>query len=236
VSVPTLTVYPADPAKATGTSVIIAPGGGYNILAWDLEGTEVAEWLNSVGITAFVLKYRVPKRPDDPTNNLPFMDAQRAVRIVRSRASEWKLDPDKIGILGFSAGGNLAAKTACLFETKAFDGDDLSTTSARPNFAVLVYPAYLQDKKDPTKLAPELVVSDKTPPMIMIHAGDDRIDAQGSIAMYQALKANKVQAELHVYGAGGHGYGLRKSSNPVHTWPDRVAAWLVTQKLIPAAK
>ncbi len=236
VSVPTLTVYPADPANATGTSVIIAPGGGYSILAWDLEGTEVAEWLNSVGVTAFVLKYRVPKRPDDPTNLLPFMDAQRAVRIVRSRASEWKLDPEKIGMLGFSAGGNLTAKTACQFDTKAFDGDDLGATSPRPNFAVLVYPAYLQDKKDPMKLAPELVVSDKTPPMIMIHAGDDKIDAQGSILMYQALKANKVQAELHVYGAGGHGYGLRKSANPVHSWPQRVESWLVTQKLIPTAK
>jgi len=236
VSVPTLTVYPADPANANGTSVIIAPGGGYNILAWDLEGTEVAEWLNGVGVTAFVLKYRVPKRPDDPTSLLPFRDAQRTVRIVRSRASEWKLDPEKIGMLGFSAGGHLAAKTACGFETKAFDGDDLSATSARPNFAVLVYPAYLNDKKDPTKLAPELPVSDKTPPMIMIHAGDDRIDAQGSIAMYQALKANKVQAELHVYGAGGHGYGLRKTANPVHSWPDRVAAWMVTQKLIKEAK
>jgi acetyl esterase/lipase len=236
VSVPTLTVYPADPANATGTSVIIAPGGGYNILAWDLEGTEVAEWLNSVGVTAFVLKYRVPKRPDDPSNQLPFMDAQRAVRIVRSRASEWKLDPEKIGMLGFSAGGNLTAKTACQFDTKAFDGDDLAATSARPNFAVLVYPAYLTDKKDPTKLAPELLVSDKTPPMIMIHAGDDKIDAQGSIVMYQALKANKVQAELHVYGAGGHGYGLRKTDNPVHSWPQRVEAWLVTQKLIAAAK
>ncbi len=236
VSVPTLTVFPADPAKANGTAVIIAPGGGYNILAWDLEGTEVAEWLNSIGVTAFVLKYRVPKRPDDPTNSLPLTDAQRAVRIVRSRASEWKLDPKKIGMLGFSAGGNLAAKTACGFETKAFDGDDLAATSARPDFAVLVYPAYLPDKKDPTKLAPELPVSDKTPPMIMIHAGDDRIDAQGSILMYQALKANKVQAELHVYGAGGHGYGLRKTENPVHTWPQRVEAWMVTQKLIPAAK
>lgn len=236
VSVPTLTVYPADPAKANGTSVIIAPGGGYNILAWDLEGTEVAEWLNGVGVTAFVLKYRVPKRPDDPGSLLPFMDAQRAVRLVRSRASEWKLDPDKIGMLGFSAGGNLTAKTACQFETKAFEGDDLGATSARPNFAVLVYPAWLADKKEPTKLAPEFPVSDKTPPMIMIHAGDDRIDAQSSIVMYQALKANKVQAELHVYGAGGHGYGLRKSDKPVHTWPQRVEGWLVTQKLIPAAK
>jgi len=234
VSVPTLTVFPA--TFGNGTSVIIAPGGGYNILAWDLEGTEVAEWLNTQGVTAFVLKYRVPKRPDDPTNLLPFMDAQRAVRIVRSRAREWQLDPEKIGMLGFSAGGNLTAKTACMFETKAFEGDDLSATSPRPNFAVLVYPAYLQDKKDPLKLAPELVVSDKTPPMIMIHAGDDRIDAQGSILMYQALKANKVQAELHVYGAGGHGYGLRKTANPVHTWPERVAAWMVTQKLIHEAK
>jgi acetyl esterase/lipase len=236
VSVPTLTVYPADPAKANGTSVIIAPGGGYNILAWDLEGTEVAEWLNSVGVTAFVLKYRVPKRPDDPTNALPLMDAQRAVRLVRSRASEWKLDPKKIGMLGFSAGGNLTAKTACQFDAKPIGEDDLGATSARPDFAVLVYPAYLPDKKDSTKLAPELPISDKTPPMIMIHAGDDKIDAQGSILMYQALKANKVQAELHVYGAGGHGYGLRKTENPVHTWPQRVEAWLVTQKLIPVVK
>ncbi|MGC4001672.1 MAG: alpha/beta hydrolase [Pirellulales bacterium] len=112
VSVPTLTVYPADPAKANGASVVIAPGGGYNILAWDLEGTEVAEWLNGQGVTAFVLKYRVPKRADDPTNKLPFMDAQRAIRIVRSRAAEWKLDTARIGMLGFSAGGNLTAKTA----------------------------------------------------------------------------------------------------------------------------
>jgi acetyl esterase/lipase len=231
VSVPTLTVFAPDESQRNGASVVVCPGGGYNILAWDLEGTEVAEWLNSLGVTAFVLKYRVPKREEFKNNEPPLMDAQRAMSLVRSRASELKIDPQRIGILGFSAGGNLAAATCLNSDQRAYDKlDAVDDVSSRPDFAVLVYPAYLVD--DAGKLRAEYQPSEKSPPMFFAHAIDDRVTPQSSIALAMALNAVKVPAELHIYDSGGHGFGLRKSEFPCHTWAARCGEWMTHRGLL----
>src|SRR5262245_54577312 len=225
VSVPTLTLFEASRDKKNGCAVIIAPGGGYNILAWDLEGTEVAEWLNSLGVTAFVLKYRVPKREGDATNKLPLMDAQRALSLVRSKASDYGLDPARIGMLGFSAGGHLTAMPCMKFSERQYDKQDaVDEVSCRPDFGVLIYPAYLVDKDG--QLKPENVPTKETPPMFFAHALNDGVTPDSSIAMTRALKAAGVHAELHVYDGGGHGFGLRTSEYPAHTWPARCGEWL----------
>ncbi|HMF18262.1 MAG TPA: alpha/beta hydrolase [Gemmataceae bacterium] len=232
VSRPTITIYRPAKDKDTGAAVLIAPGGGYSILAWDLEGTEVADWLNSIGVTGIVLKYRVPKRADQPRHVPPLQDAQRAMSLIRSKAKEWGIDSKRIGMLGFSAGGHLTASTATNFDKRAYDPiDDIDKASCRPDFAVLVYPAYLVDKSK-TKLNPDIRVSGKTPPIFFAHAGDDPIEVENSVAMYLALKEAKVRSELHVYSAGGHGFGLRKSNMPCSTWPERCAAWFRQQGIL----
>ena len=232
VTRPTLTVFRPAKDKDTGAAVVIAPGGAYRILAWDLEGTEVAQWLNSIGITGVVLKYRVPKRADQPRHVPPLQDAQRAMSLIRSKAKEWGIDPKRIGMLGFSAGGHLTASTATNFDKRTYDAiDEIDKESCRPDFAVLVYPAYLVDKSK-TKLNPDIRVSGKTPPIFLAHAGDDPIEVENSVAMYLALKEAKVRSELHVYSAGGHGFGLRKSNMPCSTWPERCAAWFRQQGIL----
>jgi len=224
---PTLTIYHPPKDKDTGASVIICPGGGYNILAWDLEGTEIAEWLNSAGVTGIVLKYRVPaKRGPELHGFIPLMDAQRAISLVRSKAKEFGVDPKRIGILGFSAGGNLAALAATNFDKRSYDPtDDVDKASCRPDFGVLVYPAYLL--VDKTKdMSPLLPVTSQTPPIFFAHADDDHISAAGSAVMYLALKRAGVESELHIYSKGGHGFGLRPSPNPCYTWPQRCQEWM----------
>ncbi len=224
VTRPTLTVYRPDKKKDTGAAVVICPGGGYHILAMDLEGEEVAAWLNSIGATGIVLKYRVPARKGQPRHLAPLQDAQRAVSLVRSKAKQLGIDPKRIGILGFSAGGHLAAAAATNHDRRHYEPvDDADEVSCRPDFVVLVYPAYLA--KD-GELSPEIRVDEKTPPVFFAHAGDDRISPENSIAMYLALRKAGVPAELHVYGSGGHGFGLRPSEHPCSTWPDRCAAWM----------
>ena len=231
VSVPTLTVFEPAADKKNGAALVIAPGGGYNILAWDLEGTEVAEWANSLGVTAFVLKYRVPRREGDTANKLPLMDAQRAMSLVRSKASDYGLDPARIGMLGFSAGGNLTAMTCLKFGERQYDKQDaVDEVSCRPDFGVLIYPAYLVDKDG--QLKPENVPTKDVPPMFFAHALDDGITPDSSIAMTRALKAVGVHAELHVYDGGGHGFGLRDSKFPAHTWPARAGEWLELRGLL----
>jgi acetyl esterase/lipase len=231
VSQPTLTVFQPPEGKRNGAGLIICPGGGYSILAWDLEGTEVAEWANSLGVTAFVLKYRVPRRDGDPANKLPLMDGQRAVSLVRGKASEYGLDPKRIGILGFSAGGNLAAGVCLRYGERQYDKVDATDDiSCRPDFGVLVYTAYLVD--DDGKLKPEYQPTSESPPMFFAHALDDRVTPDSSIALARALKAVGVKAELHVYDSGGHGFGLRKSEFPVHTWPARCGEWLAHRGLL----
>lgn len=230
VSEPMLTVYPADEQKNTGAAVMVCPGGGYNILAYDLEGSEVCEWLNSIGVTGILLKYRVPRpagegRADGPPVG-PLMDAQRALSIVREHAQEWGIRSDRIGVLGFSAGGNLAARLATNFETRAYDLlEEVDKISCRPDFAVLIYPAYLYEEGDEL-IAPNLPISDRTPPMFLTMAFDDRVGPENILRMGIALKRQEIPAEVHLYPTGGHGYGLRPSEHQATTWPARCEAWM----------
>ena len=229
VSKPTITVYRPAKDKDTGAAVIVCPGGGYNILALDLEGTEVCEWLNSLGVTAVLLKYRVPVRKTTPRHLAALQDAQRALSLVRSKAEEWKIDPKRIGMLGFSAGGHLTAAASTSYDRRSYEAiDDVDKVNCRPDFAVLVYPAYLTNaKKD--ALADGLVVNKQTPPMFLAHASDDGVPSENSAQMYLALKRAGVPAELHLYASGGHGFGMRKTDRPCTRWPERCAAWLKQQ-------
>ena len=228
VSSPTLTIYPAPAGHNTGAAVLVCPGGGYNILALDLEGTEICAWLNSIGVTAGLLKYRVPRRPGLEKHAAPLQDAQRALGLLRSRAAEFGVDPARIGVLGFSAGGHLAAVLGHHDDTRTYEVVDAADqASCRPNFAVLIYPAYLTVKEQNDAIAPELPVSAAvTPPTFIAMTEDDSVRAETGLYYYLALKNAKVPAEMHVYPKGGHGYGLRRTGNDVATWPDRVADWM----------
>lgn len=233
VSKPTITVFPAPKDKNTCAAVVVCPGGGYNILALDLEGTEVCEWLNSIGVTGVLLKYRVPKRADHPRFEPPLQDAQRALGLVRQHAAEWGIDPTRVGILGFSAGGHLAATASTNYEMRTYPAvDDADKLSCRPDFSVLIYPAYLTVKEKADEIAPELKVTAQTPPTFLAMSQDDPIRIETAIYYSLALKNAKVPFELHVYPTGGHGYGLRPSEHNVTTWPQRVADWMRTRGLL----
>jgi acetyl esterase/lipase len=226
VSTPTLTVYRPTEATSNGTAVVICPGGGHHILAWDLEGTEVAEWLNSIGVTALLLKYRVPFRNPDKRWEAAVQDAQRAVSLARSHADEWKINPDRIGILGFSAGGQTAGYTCVLHRDRQYPRvDELDDASCRPDFAVLVYPAWLV-KKDNSALEDVVQVDAETPPMFFAHAWDDPIRVENSLLMGTALKKAGVPCDVHVYAHGGHGFGLRPTEDPCTLWPKACEAWM----------
>jgi acetyl esterase/lipase len=225
VSKPTLTVFRPPADKDTGTAVVICPGGGYNILAWNLEGTEVAEWLNTIGVTGIVLKYRVPGRKGLEKHTAALQDVQRAIGVVRQRAKEWGLNPERIGVLGFSAGGHLAATLSNNYAARTYDPvDDADKESCRPDFTLLIYPGYLVDKAN--VLAPELKVTSETPRTFIAMTEDDGVRVDGPLIYYLALKNAKVPAEMHLYPDGGHGYGLRPSSHLVSTWPQRAEQWL----------
>ena len=238
VSEPTLTLYRAPAATNTGAAVVVCPGGGYGILAWDLEGTEVAKWLNSIGVNAVLLKYRVPRRKGRPMYEAPLQDAQRAMRLTRKHAADWGIDPERVGQLGFSAGGHLTATTATAFDRPAYEPmDDADKLSCRPDFSILIYPAYLlADGKDVTKLAPEVRVSEKTPPAILIQTQDDSVKVECAVAYYLALKNAKVPVEMHLYPTGGHGYGLRPNGHDIATWPHRVEDWMRRRGLLEKGK
>lgn len=230
VSRPTITIYSPEPAKNTGAAVVVCPGGGYNILAFDLEGTEVCEWLNSIGVTAVLLKYRVPRRADLPRHTPPLQDAQRAFSLVRQRAKELGVDPQRVGVLGFSAGGHLAAVLGNHSDERTYPAIDAADQlSCRPNFCVLIYPAYLTVAEQNDAVAPELPVTTAlTPPTFIAMTEDDSVRVETGLFYYLALKQQKISAELHVYPRGGHGYGLRRTANDVTTWPDRAADWMRT--------
>ncbi len=227
VSKPSITIIKPAAKKDTGASVIIFPGGAYNILAWDLEGTEVAEWLNELGVTGIVLKYRVPKRPGQESYAAALQDAQRAVGLVRSQAKDLGIDPNRIGVLGFSAGGNLAAVLASHTAERTYPtGDVADSVSCRPDFLLLIYPAYLSIKEENDKLNPAVAIKEKHPKTFIVISEDDPVRVEGPLAYYSELKKAKVPAELHIYPTGGHGYGLRRTKEMVTTWPDRAADWL----------
>lgn len=231
VSKPQIAVYA--PEKPNGACVVIAPGGGYSILAIEHEGTDVATWLNKLGVTAVVLKYRVPRREKQSPDNLAqLQDAQRAIGLVRSKAKEWKLDAANIGMLGFSAGGHLTATACTNYEKRLYDSvDDTDKVSCRPDFAILVYPAYLA-KKDTGDILPSFVVNKQTPPMFFAHASDDPVSSENSAALYRELKKNGVSAEMHLYAKGGHGFGMRTDRGPVSEWPKRCEEWLKTRGIV----
>ena len=232
VTKPTLTVFPATGENKSDAAVLIFPGGGYNILAWNLEGTEIAEWFNKIGVTAVVVKYRVPARKGLARHAAPLQDAQRAVGMVRERAKELGVDPQKIGVLGFSAGGHLAATLSNNYAERTYEPVDAADKqSCRPDFTVLIYPAYLVDKKT-NQVSPELKITSQTPPTFIAMTADDGVGVEGPLFYYLALKQAKVPAEMHLYPVGGHGYGLRPSKNLVSTWPARVEDWMRSQGLV----
>jgi acetyl esterase/lipase len=238
VSTPTIAIYSPDPAKNTGAAVLVCPGGGYSILALDLEGTEVCEWLNSIGVTGVLLKYRVPKRAGTEKHGPPLQDAQRALGLVRSRAGELGVDPRRIGVLGFSAGGHLAAVLSNQHAMRTYPAIDAAyAVSCRPDFTVLIYPAYLTVKEQHDAVAPELPVSaTNTPPTFIAMTEDDTVRVETGLFYYLALKNAKVPAEMHLYPRGGHGYGLRRTENDVTAWPDRAAVWMKTSGFLTAEK
>ncbi|MDB6039562.1 MAG: Xylanase [Verrucomicrobiales bacterium] len=228
VTKPTVTLYtPSSTPSKAGPAVLVCPGGAYHILAMDLEGTEVCEWLNSIGITAGLLKYRVPPRAGQADYVAPLQDAQRALSLIRQHAKEWNLDPKHIGVLGFSAGGHLSASLSTNNEKRSYESmDEADSSSCRPDFTVLVYPAYLSAKGDNHLLRKELKVTANTPPAFIVQTQDDGVGVNNSIDYYIALTQAQVPAELHLYPSGGHGYGLRKSEKPVTQWPGQVERWL----------
>jgi acetyl esterase/lipase len=233
VTTPSMTLYPAPKDKNTGATVIVFPGGGYRILAYDLEGTEICEWLNSIGITAVLVKYRVPEPKELPRYQQPLQDAQRAVGIVRNRAKDWAIDPQRIGVLGFSAGGHLSAVLSNTSAERTYPTvDEADRISSRPDFAILVYPAYLSVNDKGEVLAPEVKPSSGTPPTFIVQAENDHPFIGGTLLYYRALTDAKVTAEMHLYSAGGHGYGLRRTEDPVTNWPQLAEEWLRYQKVL----
>ncbi|OWK38877.1 alpha/beta hydrolase [Fimbriiglobus ruber] len=235
VSVPTLSVYAAPKEHATNVAVVVCPGGGYTNLAWDHEGEQVAAWLNSIGVTAAVLKYRVPRREGTPAGQSPvqaLMDAQRAVGLVRAKAKDWGVDPAKIGLLGFSAGGHLTAWVSTNYDARAYEPvDEADKVSCKPDFAVTIYPGGVL-KKDSTELRPELKVTASTPPTFLVVASDDKGSAESTLFYYLALKRAGVPAEMHIYSVGGHGFGLRPTGKPAATWPKRCEEWMHEQGIL----
>jgi acetyl esterase/lipase len=240
VTKPTVTIYRPAKDKDTGAAMLICPGGGYWNLYWELEGEEVAAWVNSLGMTGILLKYRVPRRPDEPKGEparRPLQDSQRAVSLVRSKAREWGINPKRIGIVGFSAGGHLALATATSFDKRTYEpADDVDRVDCRPDFAVVVYPGYLKPK-DRDELAPGLRVPAGTPPVFLVHGGADIIsEPENSVVAYLALRRARVPAELHVYAGAAHDFGVRPSDQPCSTWTQACAAWMRHQGFLkPAA-
>ena len=230
VTDPQIILYRAPQTRDPEPAVVVFPGGGYYILAMDLEGTEICEWLNSIGVTAILLKYRVP----DPAPHIgPLADAQRAVGIVRLNASKWHIDSHRIGVLGFSAGGHLAASLSCNYQNRVYTPvDESDRLSCRPDFTVLIYPAYLAASDSVSTINPSFHVTNDVPPAFIVQTQRDPIGVNNSVAYYGALTQAGVHAEMHLYEAGGHGYGLRPSDMPVSGWPARLAEWMKSMKFI----
>ncbi|MDR3740499.1 MAG: alpha/beta hydrolase [Terracidiphilus sp.] len=228
VSEPTLTVYEPK-GKKSGAAVVVFPGGGYQILAIDLEGTEVCDWLNSAGMSCVLVKYRVPMTGPYPVSAAALQDAQRAMGLVREHAAEWGIDPKRVGVLGFSAGGHLSAVISTHFDKRLYEPVDAADRlSCRPDYAVVVYPGYLalEDKNMATN--PEIKPTSDTPPTFIVQAEDDPVHVENATNYFLQLKQAGVKAELHIYAEGGHGYGLRRTELPVTDWPKLVEVWLKT--------
>jgi acetyl esterase/lipase len=235
VSNPTITLY-APKGKNPGAAVVVFPGGAYRIIAIDLEGTEVCEWLNSIGVTCVLLKYRVPDSGPYPKSRAALEDAQRALGMVRAHAAEWHIDPQRIGVLGFSAGAHLAAALSTHFDQRLYDSVDAADQlSCRPDFAVIVYPGYLALSAQNFAPNAEIRVTEKTPPSFIVQTEDDPVHVENSTVYFLALKNAGVPVEMRLYAQGGHGYGLRRTELPVTAWPQSVEGWLHTIRILPGA-
>jgi len=235
VAQPTMTVY-SPKATNTGVAMVVFPGGGYNALAMDLEGTEICDWLTSMGITAVLLKYRVPtpNRVGYAESPMALDDAQRTLGLVRFHAAEWHIDPHKIGVIGFSAGGHMVAATSTHFDHRLYPAVDAADReSCRPDFAIACYPGHLWDRGDDLKLNPNVPVTAHTPPTFLVQAENDKVDGvDQSLVYYLALRRAGVPVEMHLYAQGGHGFGLRPSKYPITGWPQLVEKWLKTTGMI----
>jgi len=244
VSQPTMTVY-SPQASNTGAAVVVFPGGGFQMLAMDLEGTEFCDWLTSRGITCVLLKYRVPSEPyrwqcDCRPHNLAvsvpsLQDAQRAMRLVRFNAAQWNIDPHKVGVLGTSAGGYLVAEASTLYKRRLYTPiDDADKESSRPDFALAIYPGHLTTGDG--RLNRNVPVTHDTPPTFLLQAEDDHVDGvDQALVYYTALKSADVPAEMHLYARGGHAFGLRPTPDPITHWPALAEAWMSSIGVIPAA-
>jgi acetyl esterase/lipase len=232
VSSPTLTVY-APKGSAMRPAVVVFPGGGYQILAIDLEGTEVCDWLNSINVVCVLVKYRVPNTGPFPKSPAALQDAQRAVGMVRQHATEWHIDPNRVGVLGFSAGAHLSAALSTHFDKRLYDPIDAADQlSCRPDFAFIIYPGYLANAAQSMAPKADINPTDKTPPTFIVQAEDDPVHVENATVYFLQLKAANVPAELHLFAEGGHGYGLRRTALPVTTWPDTAKIWLQTIKVL----
>jgi len=228
VSVPTLTLYKAKAANS-GAAVVVFPGGGYFILAIDLEGTEVCDWLTSIGVNCVLVKYRVPNSGPYPKSPAALEDAQRALGLVREHAQEWGIDPHRVGVLGFSAGAHLSAALSTHFDKRLYAPlDAADKLSCRPDFALIIYPGYLAIAENNFAANPDINPTAATPPSFIVQAEDDPVHVENATTYFLQLKNAKVPAELHIFAQGGHGYGLRRTQLPVTTWPAAAETWLHT--------
>jgi len=250
VVTPDLTIFLPAPEKANGAAVLICPGGGYGVLAFDHEGNAIAKWLNDNGIAGIILKYRLPSDQIMIDKSIgPLQDAQEAIRIIRRNAVSWKINPDKIGVIGFSAGGHLASTLSTHYAEKVYDVKD--NTSARPDFSLLIYPVVSFDtaithrgsrnnliglkpgEEQVRRFSNELQITASTPPAFLVHSADDKaVPVMNSIGYFKGLQKNNIPAELHIFQKGGHGYGLSPNGGTESSWPDLCIKWLKAMGLI----
>jgi acetyl esterase/lipase len=234
VSKPTLTLYSAQ-APNSGAAIVVFPGGAYHVLAIDLEGSEVCDWLVTIHVNCVLVKYRVPDTGPLPQSTSALQDAQRALGMVRSHAAEWHMDAHRIGVLGFSAGAHLSAALSTHYDKRLYDPVDAADQlPCRPDFAVIVYPGYLALAEQNFAANPEIHVTANTPPSFIVQSEDDSVHVENATLYFLQLKNAKVPAELHIYAEGGHGYGMRRTALPITAWPKLVEAWLHTTKMLPA--
>ncbi len=228
ITCPTMTVHRAE--QPNGSGAVILPGGGFSKVVPDLEGTECAEWLNRHGVTAFVLSYRTTADRATPGWPRPLQDAERAMALVRSKAESYGIKPDRLGLVAFSAGGQVGARLLSGGEQKTYPKiDEVDAVSHRPDFAILVYPWNMYDAQSDV-LIPGIQATKTCPPTFIVHTDDDRSSSLGAVLFYAGLKKQGIPAELHVYGNGGHGYGLRViKGSQISSWPDHAAHWLGTR-------
>lgn len=232
VADPTITVY--RPEKPNGASVIVAPGGGFMFLSYAHEGTHVCEWLNTLGVTAVLLKYRTPTRDEKQAFELPVQDAQRALGLVRHHADEWKLDPRRVGLLGFSAGANLAGHAAWDRGARTYTQNLELDDPAGPNFLVFIYGGGFLDQEDKSRFREGFSIPADAPPAFFLVAHDDKLNPVEAAMLYLEYKKRDLSAELHIYAKGGHGFGMRKDGKPINDWPGRCNEWMSSLGLLEA--